>query len=189
MNRLIAAAAIALASLTAVAQTPYLVKDINTYRTDRPTSSNPYGFFALGTKIFFAASLTTSTNSRSLVVLDGGTLTTLNNGTLSLTPSEQNWVVLNGKLLYSGRDSKGDELWSTDGTPGGTRLLADIHPSFASSSPGPGIVYHGKYIFAADDGIDGTELWSTDGTPAGTTFFKDLNPGSNSSYPNSFVLF
>jgi ELWxxDGT repeat protein len=189
MNRLIAAAAIALASLTAAAQTPYLVKDINTYRTDRPTSSNPYGFFALGTKIFFAASLTTSTSIRSLVVLDGGTLTTLNNGTLSLTPSEQNWAVLNGKLLYSGRDSKGDELWSTDGMPGGTRLLADIYPSFTSSSPGPGIVYHGKYIFAANDGIDGTELWSTDGTPAGTTFFKDLNPGGNSSYPNSFVLF
>src|SRR5206468_680492 len=66
------------------------------------------------------------------------------------------FVPMNGKLLFNAIDSAhGEELWTTDGTTAGTRLLADIKNGSASSSPGDRIVYHGKMLFAADDGIDG----------------------------------
>jgi ELWxxDGT repeat protein len=34
---------------------------------------------------------------------------------------------LGDRLVFAGRDAEhGTELWTTDGTPGGTRLVADI---------------------------------------------------------------
>ncbi|HEV7571075.1 MAG TPA: ELWxxDGT repeat protein [Thermoanaerobaculia bacterium] len=97
---------------------------------------------------------------------------------------------MNGKLIFNANDGRnGTELWTTDGTAAGTRLLADIRTGFASSFPGERIVYHGQMIFDADDGVDGRELWITDGTPAGTHFLNDLSPGAGNSNPGGYVLF
>jgi ELWxxDGT repeat protein len=83
-------------------------------------------------------------------------------------------------------------LWSTDGTPAGTRLVKDIGPGttggvFAAAAVGrdgyhsPGAVTVGNRVyFAANDGTRGYELWKTDGTTAGTVLVKDLFPGANS---------
>ena len=64
------------------------------------------------------------------------------------------------------RGSRGAELWSTDGTVAGTRLLKEIRPG----SQGSDIVFtadsilNGALYFRADDGVSGPELWRTDGT-------------------------
>jgi ELWxxDGT repeat protein len=48
----------------------------------------------------------------------------------SLTP-------ISRRLFFAASDAAtGIELWTSDGTPAGTRLLKDINPGAASSSPG-----------------------------------------------------
>jgi ELWxxDGT repeat protein len=45
-------------------------------------------------------------------------------------------TVMNGRLFFGAYDStRGAELWSSDGTITGTKLVADIFPSTGSSFP------------------------------------------------------
>jgi ELWxxDGT repeat protein len=83
-----------------------------------------------------------------------------------------------GRLLFRGLDAEhGTELWSTDGTPAGTRLVADICPGTCDSItddeqvlPWPG----GALLLPAHDGVHGDEIWFSDGTAAGTRRMTDL---------------
>ncbi|MFO1077834.1 MAG: hypothetical protein U1E73_08925 [Planctomycetota bacterium] len=54
----------------------------------------------------------------------------------------------------------GEELWSTDGSVGGTRVHADIHPGTADSFPGGFVLSGGRIFFFADDGVHGYELFA-----------------------------
>lgn len=80
-----------------------------------------------------------------------------------------------------GPNDHGGELWRSDGTPSGTRLVKDI-------VPGPDSTYirwlqpisKTRMVFRAD-GPGDEEPWVTDGTTAGTQRLKDLYPGSSSS--------
>ncbi|MEM7201026.1 MAG: ELWxxDGT repeat protein [Planctomycetota bacterium] len=83
----------------------------------------------------------------------------------------------------------GLELWVTDGTPAGTRLLADLHPGSSSSGPDQLTESGGLVFFNAWDGVNGRELWVTDGTTAGTRMVADLAAGSASSVPGSITAF
>lgn len=98
-----------------------------------------------------------------------------------------NFNVVNGKLLFSANTSVGRELWISDGTTAGTKLLKDINAGAGSSlqnaGNGPRAVLGSKLVFAANDGTTGEELWVSDGTAAGTTLLKDIYTGSNSSNP------
>jgi ELWxxDGT repeat protein len=82
-------------------------------------------------------------------------------------------------------DSHGEELWKTDGTPGGTLLVKDIRPG-----PGDGMGPRSKMVslgdrvvFTAEDGRHGYEVWSSDGTHAGTVRLTDLHPGKGHGVP------
>jgi ELWxxDGT repeat protein len=92
----------------------------------------------------------------------------------SSSPSEL--VNLNGTLIFSADDGvHGRELWKSDGTAVGTKMVADINPGSASSNP-TGLTVVGSVVyFAANDGT-GVELWKTDGTTAGTTLVKNISP-------------
>jgi ELWxxDGT repeat protein len=91
---------------------------------------------------------------------------------------------IGGALLYA---YEADELWRTDGTPGGTVLVKDFYPgrigtnnllrSFAA--------FGGLLYFAASDGSlqHGFELWRSDGSSAGTVLVMDIAPGTQSSEP------
>jgi ELWxxDGT repeat protein len=88
-------------------------------------------------------------------------------------------VELGGRYLYSARDPlHGTEIWSTDGTPAGTAMLADLRPGVASSSPVRLARAGSRIYFFADDGAQGLELWATNGTPGGTAMVADLVPGA-----------
>jgi len=74
----------------------------------------------------------------------------------------------------------GMELWVSDGTASGTRLVKDIGPGMLSSDPSPGIAHDGALFFAATDDAHGFELWKSDGTEAGTVLVDDILPGLDS---------
>ncbi len=76
----------------------------------------------------------------------------------------------------------GAELWATDGTGPGTRLVRDIAVGQAASGPFAFASLPGRVVFAATEGTTGTEVWSSDGTRAGTTLVTDLAPGSASGF-------
>ena len=55
-------------------------------------------------------------------------------------------------------------------------LLKDIDPGATGSSPGEGIYFSGRYLFAANDGTNGRQLWATDGSSAGTAMLLNISP-------------
>lgn len=77
--------------------------------------------------------------------------------------------------------SVGAEIFESDGTEAGTKLLKDINPGGPDSRPGLLTAFKGKLYFMAQNGTYGRELWVSDGTEAGTQVLKDINPGSPGS--------
>ena len=91
--------------------------------------------------------------------------------------------VINGRLYFQADDyTHGTELWVSDGTDTGTKMLADIVPGMADANPASFTKLGAQIIFTADSPAIGNELWITDGTTAGTRLLKDVSPGSSSSY-------
>jgi ELWxxDGT repeat protein len=94
-------------------------------------------------------------------------------------------VGVNGTFFFTALDSaQGNELWASDGTPAGTRLLE----AFGPSAPSWPTVVGGTLYFTADDGVHGDELWRTDGTAAGTVMVQDINPGAAGSNPQDLTV-
>ncbi|MEL6695937.1 MAG: cadherin domain-containing protein [Bacteroidota bacterium] len=72
-----------------------------------------------------------------------------------------------GLVLFSADNgTDGNEPWVTDGTPGGTMMLADINPN-GTSNPRRIMAVNGGFIFVADNGTD-ARIFFTDGTSANT---------------------
>jgi ELWxxDGT repeat protein len=103
-------------------------------------------------------------------------------------------------VFFADDGSRGRELWTTDGTAEGTRMLADIWPGGGVDSgrgggfggpPGSIIALgDGRALFEASDPVHGSELWTTDGTAAATRLVADLNrseAGFSGSSPSGFA--
>lgn len=72
------------------------------------------------------------------------------------------------QLLFAASENEfGNELWISDGTPEGTRILKDIHPN-GSSNPANFFELDGTFYFTAEDGTNPRGLWKSDGTSEGT---------------------
>lgn len=101
--------------------------------------------------------------------------------TLSSNPT--GWFRVRDVAYFSAtRAEFGRELFVTDGTPGGTRLLADLWPGPDGSFPEPLGQLGDELLFLADDGVHGRELWRTDGTLPGTVRVTDqFNPPGGSA--------
>ena len=83
-------------------------------------------------------------------------------------------------------DEHGTEVWRSDGTVNGTKMVKDIWTgtqsgAYIGHSP---FSLNGVYYFNANDGNHSSELWRSDGTQAGTFMVKDINPGvDDGSFP------
>jgi ELWxxDGT repeat protein len=77
----------------------------------------------------------------------------------------------------------GTEIWKSDGTRAGTKLVEDIVSGARSRYIGPLKAAGGRLFFVAHDRVHGGELWSSDGTEARTNLVKDIYPGGTESYP------
>lgn len=72
------------------------------------------------------------------------------------------------------------ELWRTDGTTAGTKLVADLTPGLLSTGfAGNFAATSSTLFFAANAAVNsiGIELYKSDGTEAGTVFVKDIFQG------------
>jgi len=73
-------------------------------------------------------------------------------------------VPFRGEAYFAADDGvHGSELWRTDGTAAGTRLVADVNPGPGYGQPYELVALDDRLLFAAWDATGGG-LWSTDGT-------------------------
>lgn len=162
-----------------------LLKDIN--KTGN-LNSTPKFQTTLNGKIYFAAD--DNIHGKELFVFDGTTTSLVKDINPGFQPSKpHDFYVLNNTIIFKAYTAdKGLELWITDGTEAGTKILKDINPT------GDGFVRYNsdvvignfaklnnELIFYADNGTKGLELWKTDGTEAGTFMLKDINVGFQGS--------
>lgn len=91
--------------------------------------------------------------------------------------------LLNGQFIFAATSPTfGSELWITDGTIAGTRLVKDIYPGNTGAEPlDDFVLLNGFLYFSASTPNEGRELWRTNGTEAGTSLLKDLVPGPGGS--------
>jgi ELWxxDGT repeat protein len=94
--------------------------------------------------------------------------------------------MLNDKLFFTATTpATGAELFVTDGTVAGTKLVKDIYTGASGSVPDDAMAeLNGFIYFTAETPAEGRELWKTDGTTAGTTLVKDIIPGTAGSNTN-----
>lgn len=97
------------------------------------------------------------------------------------------FTVAGNQLFFSATDNEhGNELWVTDGTEAGTKLVSDIFPGSTGSNPHDLAAFDGRLVYGAD-GLFGDEPWISDGTSAGTYMIKNIN--TISAYPSGFFEF
>ena len=94
------------------------------------------------------------------------------------------------RLFFTADDGVfGRELWISDGTPTGTRIVKDINSGSTGSDPQQLTAVNGILFFTADDGIHGREVWRSDGTFNGTVMIPEVYIGPNSSNPTELTNF
>lgn len=77
-------------------------------------------------------------------------------------PTIDHLTDVGGRLFFVVNDGiHGAELWTSDGTPSGSIMVADIAPGINSSDPDHLTDASGMLFFTANDTIHGTELWRT----------------------------
>jgi ELWxxDGT repeat protein len=131
-----------------------------------PPETSPHDLTTIGQKLFHTSDQT------SLWVTTGGALTKLR-----ASPYVQIKAGAGNQLFFASLDSiTGVELWRTDGTVAGTRMVKDINPGKESSWPGKFTVRNGIAYFDVYDEEYGFQLWRSNGTRAGTYMLKDLGP-------------
>lgn len=108
----------------------------------------------------------------------------------SSSSSSVSFQVFAANDVRSNYEGTGNELWITDGTEGGTKLLKDINTDptnpaqgsvsyrTGSSNPYGFTSFNNKVYFTAATPNEGRELWVTDGTEDGTVRVKDINTKS-----------
>ncbi|WP_342374950.1 hypothetical protein NVS55_26980 [Myxococcus stipitatus] len=92
-----------------------------------------------------------------------------------------------GYFGEQGDTRHGGELWRSDGSSSGTRLVRDIWPGPKGSLPTSLVVMDGVLYFAAEDGWRGRELWRSDGSALGTWMVWDIEWGSRGSDPEQLT--
>lgn len=151
-----------------------LLKDIN----EGPKGSEIQHMHIVGGKVIFTAK--TDAYGTEWWISDGsaeGTelLADINIGSSGgvyasyFNPAE-GFIVYNDELYFTGITNGDHELWKTDGTAEGTKLVKNI-ASFVSSYPGSYAVFNNELYFSCRQG-----LWKTDGSSGGTVLVEDKDP-------------
>jgi ELWxxDGT repeat protein len=90
-----------------------------------------------------------------------------------------------GRTFFLAMDSSGRDLWSTDGTPAGTRKAARLRAGLKGLA---GATYT-RLLLWIEDAQTGRELWASDGSESGASLVRDVNPGPDGSDPWNLASF
>ena len=107
--------------------------------------------------------------------------------------SDPQFLTVSGSKLYFTAESgvsngnTGRELWVSDGTSVGTKLVDDIRGGSNDSNPFNLTDVGGVLYFAANDGSTGFEPFRTEGTSTTTDQLANINGGVHSSNPRGFL--
>ena len=113
------------------------------------------------------------------------------NYSIDLVARTITYPLFNGNFFFSASGTEGNELWMSDGTLAGTKIVKDINSGAADGIKNVSSYIYTKqgFYFSANDGPHGNELWKTDGTDAGTSLVKDIYPGTGNADPQlSFIV-
>lgn len=97
-------------------------------------------------------------------------------------------TIVGTKLFFEATDGTSRQLYVSDGTVSGTKLVKVIN-NYGDANISNTISFGGKLFFAATNGYSGVELWRSDGTSSGTVMVSDIVSGSGSSNPHDFVIY
>ncbi len=143
---------------------------------DPDGDSDPLNFLAVGDRAFFIAEV--AKREYRLWQTDGSASGT---SEVSAVPADSVTRLrhLGDEVLFVAADpAGGQEIYISDGTEAGTRMLRNILDSDFGSPVGTafeGAVLNDRLCFAARDTVNGPmELWVTDGSEAGTIQATDL---------------
>ena len=165
---------------SATAQTPRLVRDINTVPFPDPSSS-PREFVELGGEVYFAGTQAAVGTELFKTTSNPGTVSLVADITPGTASTNLQELTVVGNQLFFLTGSQGKFLWRSDGTAAGT---IQITGSFTFPSH---LTAVGDTLFFNAASAAGRELWKSDGTAAGTMMVVDLNPGSSSGSPVSLI--
>ena len=88
-------------------------------------------------------------------------------GTTTSGQGFTNATAVGSQVFFVNADGvTGDELWVTDGTRPGTKLVKDIRAGQYGSNPQDLVAFKGQLYFSANDDVIGRQLWRSDGTAA-----------------------
>ncbi|WP_026231740.1 ELWxxDGT repeat protein [Neolewinella persica] len=151
------------------------------------SDGDPKGITEAGGKLFFLASNGFAAGDLYAYNLDGTGVQRVfdfaGRGTqLSTNTSRSPIARLGDQVVFAAENGNGADLWISDGTEAGTRVLLDNpEVSFGGYTPQE-FVSVGDHVFYKDETeAEGIELWRTDGTTEGTIMVKDLDEGFSSS--------
>jgi ELWxxDGT repeat protein len=164
------------------AQMPTLINDLSTDKdkssiSDGAGYASPYFLTGRSGKIFFQGS--TDGFDFSPYISDGTAA-----GTIALSTDfgqdiyhSQVYDPIKDRFYYTGKKNvspyKDYEVWVSDGTKAGTKVLKEIEPGKNGCDPSELTMLGSKLFFAAFSGV-GTGLWVSDGTEAGTTLLNTV---------------
>ena len=107
-------------------------------------------------------------------------LRTHSTGHVFPSASADQYVEYQGHVYFFASGDAGSGLWRTDGSQGGTTLVAPFGVIIDM------LVFKGRLIIGGSGGLEGVELWSYDGFSA--DLIKDIRPGTVSSNPGRFYV-
>jgi ELWxxDGT repeat protein len=113
-------------------------------------------------------------------------MSTLEPRTLLSAQAPADLISVGNRVFFTADDGvNGRELWVSDGTAAGTRMVRDIGPGSAGANFYGITRFGNRLAFTASDGSHGRELWVSDGTAAGTFMVKDILSGSQEGFPTA----
>ena len=173
------------------AGTPHLVQDINSFAT--PLSSRPTAIATLGPIGLFRAELRSTTPGMirtGLAISDGTPASAATLKTFAGRGPVYGGMTVGTRAFFDvEEDATGDQLWVSDGTAAGTRLLTSFTPATFNAPLQLVAAFGTDLLFARH--IDGAqhELYRSDGTAAGTKLIAPVTGyGSNSNTINLAVV-
>ena len=149
------------------------------------TASTQFAEFVdAGSRLYFVVEDRPADRDRLMVLEPGGQPTLLRSfdSQQSQEGVQQLTVVGDTVFFRAYTGSYGFELWKSDGTRSGTKLVRDINPGEDSSGLGDMVAFNDVLLFEGYTDEHGLELWRSDGSEDGTFLVRDIRAGSDHSF-------